>query len=106
MLYWVYDLTTTNFAILMIAVFVVFYWLGAIFLRPFLRQFIKNTRGANDVVGYILSCFCVFYGLLLGLIAVTALKCRWNADSLMAAFCASASTRAAMDFALISWSMT
>ena len=72
MLYWVYDLTTTNFAILMIAVFVVFYWLGAIFLRPFLRQFIKSTRGANDVVGYILSCFCVFYGLLLGLIAVTA----------------------------------
>ena len=72
MLYWVYDLTTTNFAILMIAVFVVFYWLGAIFLRPFLRQFIKSTRAANDVVGYILSCFCVFYGLLLGLIAVTA----------------------------------
>jgi len=72
MLYWVYDLTTTTFAILMIAVFVVFYWLGAIFVRPFLRQFIKNTRGANDVVGYILSCFCVFYGLLLGLIAVTA----------------------------------
>ena len=30
-----------------------------------------HPRGdANDVVGYVLSCYCVFYGLLLGLIAV------------------------------------
>ena len=70
--YWVYDLPTETFAILMIAVFVGFYWAGLIFLRPILRQFVKNTRGANDIVGYVLSCFCVFYGLLLGLIAVTA----------------------------------
>ncbi len=26
----------------------------------------------NEIVGYILSCFCVFYGLLLGLIAVAS----------------------------------
>jgi len=70
--FWVYDLPTETFAILMIAVFVGFYWAGLIFLRPILRQFVKNTRGANDIVGYVLSCFCVFYGLLLGLIAVTA----------------------------------
>ena len=70
--YWVYDLPIETFAILMIAVFVGFYWAGLIFLRPILRQFVKNTRGANDIVGYVLSCFCVFYGLLLGLIAVTA----------------------------------
>jgi len=70
--FWVYDLPIEIFAILMIAVFVGFYWAGLIFLRPILRQFVKNTRGANDIVGYVLSCFCVFYGLLLGLIAVTA----------------------------------
>jgi len=70
--FWVYDLPIETFAILMIAVFVGFYWAGLIFLRPILRQFVKNTRGANDIVGYVLSCFCVFYGLLLGLIAVTA----------------------------------
>jgi len=71
-LFWVYDLPTETFAIMMIALFVGFYWVGLVFLRPILRQFVKNTRGANDIVGYVLSCFCVFYGLLLGLIAVTA----------------------------------
>jgi len=70
--FWVYDIPPRRLALLLIAVFVGFYWLGVIFVRPILRQFVKNTRGANDIVGYILSCFCVFYGLLLGLIAVTA----------------------------------
>jgi Flp pilus assembly pilin Flp len=69
---WIHDVSPDRLALLLIAVFVGFYWAGLILLRPILRQFVKNTRGANDIVGYILSCFCVFYGLLLGLIAVTA----------------------------------
>jgi hypothetical protein len=69
---WIYDVPPSRLALLLIVVFVGFYWVGLILLRPILRQFVKNTRGANDIVGYILSCFCVFYGLLLGLIAVTA----------------------------------
>jgi hypothetical protein len=72
MLYWIYDLPTATFAGLCTALAVAVYWVGAILLRPILRQFVKRTAGANDVVGYVLSCFCVFYGLLLGLIAVTA----------------------------------
>jgi hypothetical protein len=71
-LYSLYDVPPARLAMLFIAVFVGFYWAGSILFRPFLRQFVKNTPGANDIVGYILSCFCVFYGLLLGLIAVTA----------------------------------
>jgi hypothetical protein len=70
--FWIYDIPPHRLALLSIAVFVGFYWAGLILFRPILRQFVKNTRGANDIVGYILSCFCVFYGLLLGLIAVTA----------------------------------
>jgi len=70
--FWIYDIPTARLALLSIGVFVAIYWLGLIFIRPFLRPFVKNTRGANDIVGYILSCFCVFYGLLLGLVAVTA----------------------------------
>ena len=70
--YWIYDIPTGRLAALSIALFVGFYWAGAIFIRPILRQFVKHTPGANDIVGYILSCFCVFYGLLLGLIAFTA----------------------------------
>ena len=70
--FWIYDIPPGRLALLLIGWFVGFYWLGVIFFRPILRQFVKNTPGANDIVGYILSCFCVFYGLLLGLIAVTA----------------------------------
>ena len=70
--FWIYDIPAYKAALLFIAGFVGFYWLGSIFIRPILRQFVKNTPGANDIVGYVLSCFCVFYGLLLGLIAVTA----------------------------------
>jgi hypothetical protein len=70
--YWLYDIPPTRLSLLFIATFVGFYWLGSILVRPILRQFVKNTAGSNDIVGYVLSCFCVFYGLLLGLIAVTA----------------------------------
>jgi hypothetical protein len=70
--YWLYDVPPARLSFLFIAVFVGFYWLGAIIVRPFLRQFVKHTASCNDIIGYVLSCFCVFYGLLLGLIAVTA----------------------------------
>jgi hypothetical protein len=72
MFYWIYDIPTATFAALATGLAVAVYWVGAVLLRPILRQFVKRTSGANDVVGYVLSCFCVFYGLLLGLIAVTA----------------------------------
>ena len=70
--YWIYDVPPLQAAALFVAVFVGFYWLGSVFLRPILREFVRHSPGANDIVGYVLSCFCVFYGLLLGLIAVTA----------------------------------
>ena len=69
---WIYEIPPRRLAVLAIVVFVGFYWVGAILLRPFLRVFVRSTPGSNDIVGYVLSCFCVFYGLLLGLIAVTA----------------------------------
>jgi len=70
--FWIYDIPTARLALLSIALFVGVYWSGLILVRPFLRPLVRNIRAANDIVGYILSCFCVFYGLLLGLIAVTA----------------------------------
>jgi hypothetical protein len=70
--FWIYDIPPRTLAALFVAMFVGFYWVGMILVRPILRQFVKNTRSVNDIVGYVLSCFCVFYGLLLGLIAVTA----------------------------------
>jgi hypothetical protein len=69
---WVYDMHPWRLALTLVLSFVGFYWAGAVFVRPFLRMFVRRSPGLNDLVGYILSCFCVFYGLLLGLIAVTA----------------------------------
>jgi hypothetical protein len=73
-LYWIYDIPTSTLAVLFAVVFVGFSWLGAIFIRPFLRVFVRTRVGVsnNEVVGHVLSCYCVFYGLLLGLLAVAS----------------------------------
>jgi hypothetical protein len=67
---WLYDMPTTMMVILLSFGFVALMWLGLIFVRPFLRVFVRSQAGLNDLVGYILSCHCVFFGLLLGLLAV------------------------------------
>jgi hypothetical protein len=68
----IYDLPLDLLILVTALIFVGYCWLGCIFLRPVLRMFVKSRDGTNDVVGYVLSCFCVFYGLLLGLIAVAS----------------------------------
>jgi hypothetical protein len=70
--YWIYDIATPQLALLITATFVGFFWLGCLLIRPILRTFVRARSGTNDIVGYVLSCFGVFYGLLLGLIAVAA----------------------------------
>ena len=72
MFYWIYDISTESLTLLFAAVFVGFTWLGIIFLRPFLRLFVGPRHNSNEVLGNILSCYSVFYGLLIGLVAVAA----------------------------------
>ncbi|WP_168221928.1 bestrophin-like domain [Aquisphaera giovannonii] len=72
MFYWIYDVPTHQLALLIAGTFVGFFWIGCILVRPILRLFVRSRSGTNDIVGYVLSCFGVFYGLLLGLIAVAA----------------------------------
>jgi hypothetical protein len=72
MFYWIYDLPSERLALLITGAFVAFFWVGCILVRPVLRLFVRSRTGTNDIVGSILSCFGVFYGLLLGLIAVAA----------------------------------
>lgn len=72
MFFWIYDIPITQLALMLSGGFVLFYWVGCLLIRPFLRMFVRGRSGTNDLVGYVLSCFCVFYGLLLGLIAVAA----------------------------------
>jgi hypothetical protein len=73
MFYWLYDLPTSAMAGWFAVVFVSFSWIGAVLIRPLLRPFVRARLGTtNDLVGYLLSCYSVFYGLLLGLLAVAA----------------------------------
>ncbi len=72
MFYWIYDLPTWQLTLLISGSFVLTYWIETIIFSPILRRFVRSPSGSNDIVGYILSCSCVFYGLLLGLIAVAA----------------------------------
>lgn len=72
MFFWIYDIATPQLALLIAGTFVAFFWIGCFLIRPILRAFIRSRSGTNDIVGYVLSCFGVFYGLLLGLIAVAA----------------------------------
>ncbi len=69
---WVYTISAFRFAALTCGFFVAFSWIGTLLARPFLRVLVKHRENVNDLVGYVLSCFGVFYGLLLGLLAVAA----------------------------------
>ena len=72
MFYWIYDVPSTTLALLITGAFVGFSWIGAVLIRPILRAFLRKRADINDLIGYMLSCFGVFYGLLLGLLAVAA----------------------------------
>jgi len=94
MFYWIYDVPSWKLAILFVSAFVLFSWLGAIFFRPVLRVFLKRRADLNDLVGYMLSCFGVFYGLLLGLLAVAAYQNFTNVETVVTKEAASLSALA------------
>ncbi|MCY2980035.1 MAG: DUF4239 domain-containing protein [Planctomycetota bacterium] len=84
MFYWIYDIPNWQLAAMISGGFVLIYWFGAIFISPILRRLVRSTSGSNDVVGYILSSFGVFYGLLLGLIAIAAHQNYTNVEDAVA----------------------
>lgn len=69
---WIYETPIRSLAIWVAVIFVGYCWLGGTLLRPILRPFVRSRHSGNEIVGYVLSSFGVFYGLLLGLIAVAA----------------------------------
>jgi hypothetical protein len=70
MFFWIYDIPTWQLGLLFALLFVGTTWAGILFVSPFLKLWLKGQEGINDLVGYALSGFGVFYGLLLGLLAV------------------------------------
>ncbi len=67
-----YDLPNSTLALLCSAAFVAVTWLGILFIRPFLRLWLRGQTGSNDLVNHASSGFGLLYGLLLGLLSVAA----------------------------------
>ena len=67
-----YNLSGTQLATLVCTAFVLFTWVGAIFIRPFFRLLVRSQPDLNSVLGNIISMYGIFYGILMGLLAVSA----------------------------------
>lgn len=72
MFYWIYDHPTALVGTLFAVVFVVATWAATFILRRYLHPWFHRDRRANEMVGFVLSSYSVFYGILIGLIAVAA----------------------------------
>ena len=68
----IYELPIQSLAVLTAIVFVGFYWLGCVFLRPVIRMIVSWKGADNEIVGNVLSAHNMLYGLLLSLIAMAA----------------------------------
>lgn len=69
-LYWLYDLPSWLFALLIISLFVTFGLVGLRLTRSWVRRLHGVDHSHNDIVGYFLAALTVFYGITLGLVAV------------------------------------
>jgi hypothetical protein len=69
---WLYDVETSTMVAIVSAFFVGATWLGTLFIRPFVRTFVRRQPGANDLVAYLLGAHGVYFGILLGLLSVEA----------------------------------
>lgn len=72
MFYWIYDYPTAQVGLIFGVTFLCSVWVLTLFLRRFFHRWFHTERRANDMVGFILSSYSVFYGILVGLIAVAA----------------------------------
>src|SRR5664279_1793067 len=72
MFYWVYDIPSWVFCLLVVGVCVVFGVVGLVLARPLVRRLVGPPPGINEIVGNIVQAAGAFYGITLGLIAVGA----------------------------------
>ncbi|MBY0586869.1 DUF4239 domain-containing protein [bacterium] len=72
MFFWIYDIPTWKLVVLVTGVFVGATWASTIFIRPILRAFIRSQSGVNDIVSYMLGSHGVYFGILIGLLALSA----------------------------------
>jgi hypothetical protein len=77
MFFWIYDTPSGWLGLLFSVVFIAFNTVGVLWVRRHGHQWLGRSSHNNELVGLILAAVGVFYGLLLGLLAVSAYQ---NAD--------------------------
>jgi Protein of unknown function (DUF4239) len=80
MFYWVYDIPSWAFCLLVVGVCVLFAVGGLVLTRPLVRRIVGPPPGINDIVGNIVQAAGAFYGITLGLIAVGAWQTHGDTD--------------------------
>jgi hypothetical protein len=81
MMYWVYDISNTAFALLAVGSFILFGVGGLLAVRWLARRKSRNAMMANDVVSFYFSAIVGFYGITLGLISVGVWQTFNDADT-------------------------
>jgi hypothetical protein len=76
--HFLYDLPVLELAKLCVGLTVGATWLGILLVKPILRLLVGGEANVNGAIGYVTSVFSLFYGLLVGLLAVAAYQ---NADA-------------------------
>jgi hypothetical protein len=66
------DLPVAQMTTVVCVLFVGVTWVGAIFIRPFFRVLVRSQPDLNTLLGNFVSIYGVFYGILMGLLAVAA----------------------------------
>jgi hypothetical protein len=79
-IYWVYNIPTWQLFILIIGVFVAITMGGMFTLRKWTDRWFGTDAETNDIVGQFLGFTGVFYGILLGMVAVGAWESYGEAD--------------------------
>ena len=81
-MYWVYDLSNLHMAIAIVAAFVVYGSAGLLCVYRFRRHQLGNDFSDNDVVGLYFGSMVGFYGIMLGLVAVSAWQSLSDAEKM------------------------
>lgn len=72
MLFWIYDYPSWQMAIVFMIVFAAASILGLFLFRQLFNRRLHRDPRTNEMVGFAMSSFSMLYGLLLGMLAVTA----------------------------------
>lgn len=81
---WIHDLPEGLLCVLVVGAFVTVALAGMFALRGRVRKMVSDPHRHNDLVGFFLAGICVFYGLLLGLVAVGAWENHAEAEAMVA----------------------